>query len=260
MSDVRRLVPHFPKILNLAPLFAVAVSLGACGPTLSTSIRTETAFAPGNTGVVEKDGLKVEVPNLKEVPEQFVVEAMACDATGKPTTDPITNSTSTVKVFAVSPGSDVSQVKITNQTDHVVRLQGAVIRLFDPAENPLEPQSKEEVAAAATRGSMLAVQGACPDAANKIRDALTTVRFLGPNTELLPGTTTTGYLVFLPSNVQLPGTWKLSLYEIPVKVDAAGNPVAKTRFDFAYIRKKFEDTYSKEAFGARKLVSSKEVP
>jgi hypothetical protein len=53
--------------------------------------------------------------------------------------------------------------------------------------------------------------------------------------------------------------WKLSLYEIPVKVDAAGSTIARTRFDFAYLRKKFEDTYSQEFMGERKLVSSKEI-
>jgi hypothetical protein len=86
------------------------------------------------------------------------------------------------------------------------------------------------------------------------------VRFIGPNTELLPGTTTTGYLVFLPADNQLSGTWKLSLYEIPVKVDAAGNVVAKTRFDFAFVRKRLQDTYSQEFMSARQLVSTKEVP
>ena len=114
--------------------------------------------------------------------------------------------------------------------------------------------------ATASRPSNLAKQGACPAAAAKVTDALTTVRFIGPNTELLPGTTTTGYLSFLPPNVELPGTWKLTLYEIPVKVDATGAAVAKTRFDFGYVRKKFQDTYSTEVMGQRKLVETKEVP
>jgi hypothetical protein len=139
-------------------------------------------------------------------------------------------------------------------------LSGSIIRLFDPSENQIEPQSKEEVVATATRPSSLSKQGACPAAAAKVTDALTTVRFVGPNTELLPGTTTTGYLSFLPANTQTPGVWKLSLYEITTKVDAAGTAVAKTRFDFAYLRKKIQETYSQELMGERKLVSSKEVP
>jgi len=237
-----------------------SLSAVGCGPTLSTSLRTETSFAPGNSGVVERDGLTVEVPNLKEVPAQFVTEAKACDANGAPVIDPLTNAQQVIKVAAVSPGAELYQVKIANGTDHVVRLQGSVIRLFDPAENPIEPQSKDEAIAMATRGNALVTQGACADSAGAIKDALTAVRFIGANTELLPSTTTTGYLLFQPANVQLPGIWKLSLYEIPVKVDAAGTATAKARFDFAFIRKRFEDTYSKEMMGATKLVSSKEVP
>ena len=74
------------------------------------------------------------------------------------------------------------------------------------------------------------------------------------------GSRMTGYLSFVPPNAALPGTWKLSLYEIPVKVDAAGAVVAKTRFDFAYLRKKFQDTFSQELLGERKLVDTKEIP
>jgi hypothetical protein len=253
MFDVHRFAAIFA--LALAPMLAVG-----CGPTLSTQVRNETALAPGNTGVLDKDGLSVQVPNLAAVPEELQTEATACEPDGKIAIDPLTNSPKVVKIYAIAPGTELYQVKLTNNTDHVVRLQGAVIRLFDPAENPIEPLSKEDAVAMATRGSMLVEHGVCATAARKIKDALSTVRFLGPNTELLPGTTTTGYLLFVPNSLQLPGTWKLSLYEIPVKVDAAGNVVAKTKFDFAYIRKKFEDTYSQDSWGARKLVSSKEVP
>ena len=247
MIQIRRV----PVVLVLACTSLLTVG---CGPSLSTSVRTETAFAPGNTGTLSQDGLTIEVPNLTQVPEVFRIETAACDSNGNPVADTMTTIT------ALSASAELYQLKITNQTDHVVRLQGAVIRLFDPAENQIEPQTKEEVVATASRPSSLAKQGACPTAAAKITDALTTVRFIGPNTELLPGTTTTGYLSFLPTNTGLPGTWKLSLYEIPVKVDAAGTAVAKTRFDFVYLRKKIQDTYSQELMGERKLVSTKEVP
>jgi hypothetical protein len=244
-----------PVVLVLActPLLAVG-----CGPTLSTSVRTETALAPGSTGMLSKDGLTIEVPNLTQMPEVFRVEVPVCGRDGNPMVD---SGVVTMQTITALPAAgELYQIKLTNQTDHVVRLQGAVIRLFDPAENQIEPQSKDEVVATATRPSSLAKQGACPSAAAKVTDALTTVRFIGPNTELLPGTTTTGYLSFLPANTQLPGTWKLSLYEVPVKVDAAGSTVAKTRFEFVYLRKKIQDSFSQEMLGERKLVSSKEIP
>ena len=260
MLETSRWSLNLGRVASLGSLAVVALLAQACGPQLSTSIRTETAFAPGDTGLVEKDGLAIEVPNLKTVPEQFLAEAKACDANGVPVLDPLTNAQKVIKVFAVSLGAELFQVKLTNNTDHVVRLGGAVLRLFDPAENAIEPQSKEEATATATRGSVLAEQGACPNAAGPIKDALATVRFIGPNTELLPSTSTVGYLLFQPPNVQLAGTWKLALYEIPVKVDAAGNPVTKTRFEFGFIRKRIQDTYSQSLMGEKTLVSSKEVP
>jgi hypothetical protein len=246
--------------LTVVPLILSPILVIGCGPTLSTQVRTETALAPGSTGTLSKDGLTIEVPNLKQMPEVFRVEVAACDVDGKPVADALSGAVGTTTITALPMTGELYQIKITNQTDHVVRLQGAVIRLSDPAENQIEPQSKEEVVATATRSSNLAKQGACPAAAAKVTDALTTVRFIGPNTELLPGTTTTGYLSFLPPNTELPGTWKLSLYEIPVKVDATGAAVAKTRFDFVYLRKKFQDTFSQELMGERKLVNTKEVP
>jgi len=251
MFQIRRV----PLVLALACTSLWAVG---CGPTLSTQVRLETALAPGNTGTLSKDGLTIEVPNITQMPEVFRVEVPVCDRNGNPVVDSGVATMTTITALPI--GGDLFQVKISNQTDHVVRLTGAVIRLFDPAENPIEPQSKEEVVATATRPSSLAQQGACATAAAKVTDALTTVRFIGPNTELLPGTTTTGYLSFMPPDNSVPGTWKLSLYEIPVKVDAAGAAVAKTRFDFAYVHKKFRDTYSQELLGERKLVSTKEVP
>ena len=229
-----------------------------CGPVLSTQVRMETVPAPDNTGQVFKEGLVVEVPDLKKLPEQFAIQAAVCGSDGIPLVDASTRAPVVKDAVGLPIGAELYQLKLSNQTDHVVRLQGAIIRLFDPAENQIEPMSKEDAIAAATR--TLSNQGICSSEAPKIMAALSTVKFIGPNTELLPGTTTTGYLLFLPQRPDLPGVWKLSLYEIPVKVDAAGSTIARTRFDFAYLRKKFEDTYSQEFMGDRKLLNSKEIP
>lgn len=257
--SARRSARNSGAIVTLATLIMSVAVLG-CGPTLSTQVRTETALAPGNTGVLEKDGLTVQVPDLKATPEELMAEATACEPDGKVVIDPLTNGPKTVKIYATGPGIEVYQAKLANSTGHVVRLQGAVVRLFDPAENAIEPLSKEDVIATASRPSMLLEHGVCASGSEKVAAALSTVRFLGANTELLPGTTTTGYLFFRPQNSLLPGTWKLSLYEVPVKVDAAGNVTAKTKFDFGFIRRKYEETYSQDTWGARKLVNSREVP
>lgn len=248
-------IRQVPAVLAIvcAPLCSIA-----CGPTLSTQVRLDTMRAPDNTGQVSKEGLVVEVPDLKKIPEQFTIQAAACFADGTPMVDSTTKAPDMKDAVGLPIGAELYQLKLSNQTDHVVRLQGAIIRLFDPAENQIEPVSKEDAIAAATR--TLSNQGVCNSEAPKIMAALSTVKFIGPNTELLPGTTTTGYLLFFPQRPDLPGVWKLSLYEIPVKVDAAGSTIARTRFDFAYLRKKFEDTYSQEFMGDRKLLNSKEIP
>jgi hypothetical protein len=68
MLQIRRV----PVVFVFACTSLLAVG---CGPTLSTSVRTETAFAPGNTGTLSKDGLTIEVPNLTQMPEVLQTES-----------------------------------------------------------------------------------------------------------------------------------------------------------------------------------------
>lgn len=241
------------------PIALAAGLLGAgCGPMLSTQTRLETVPAPDNTGTISKDGLVVEIPKLKEFPPQLTLSVDSCnEETGARLVNDKGNAVKTTAIVA-PVGARLYPLKIANQTDHVIRLQGTVIRLFDPAENQIEPMSKEDLTGA-TIGT-LQQRGVCLHEAMKFQTALMTVKLIGANTELLPGTTTTGFLFFMPPKADLVGTWKLSLYEFPVKVDASGAPVAKTRFDFAYLSKKYEDTYEQAFMGERKLVSTKEVP
>lgn len=229
-----------------------------CGPTLSTQTRLEVGRPPGGTDSVSKDGLVVESPLVKEIPSQFVVRATVCGADGNPLKDAMTSEVVMKDVTILPKGFEFYQLRLRNETDHVIRLQGSVIRLFDPGENQIEPQGKDDIVAAAMRG--FADLGICASEMMKIQGALATIKVIGPNTELLPGTTTSGFLFFQPQNSAVPGVWKLSLYEIPVKVDASGNVTGKTRFDFPNLRKKFEDTYSQQLMGPRTLVSTKEVP
>lgn len=229
----------------------------ACGPTLSTQVRLETVRAPENTGSISKEGLTVEIPEAKGMPPQLVVNVATCGPNG-PITDVAIGTPMMRDITVIPVGSELYQLKITNQTDHIVRLQGSVIRLFDPADNQVEPLSKEDAAAASVRG--LGEHGICPQEAAKVQGAYATIKFIGTNTELLPGTTTTGFMVFMPLKNDLTGVWKLSMYEVPVKVDATGTPIARTRFDFPYVRRRYVDSYSQDFAGAKTLVSSTPAP
>ena len=245
------------KTRTITALAMLAGLAAGCGPTLSTQTRLEVARPPGTSDSISKDGLVIDSPLMKEMPSQFVVRATACGADGNPLKDPMTSEVVTKDVTVLPKGFEFYQLKIRNDTDHVIRLQGAVIRLFDPGENQIEPQGKDDIVAATMRD--FADLGVCAGEMAKVQGALATLKLIGQNTELLPGTTTSGFLFFQPPDSAVPGTWKLSLYEIPVKVDASGNVVGKTRFDFPNVRKKFQDTYSQSLAGPKTLVSTKEV-
>ena len=72
--------------------------------------------------------------------------------------------------------------------------------------------------------------------------------------------TFTGFMVFAPPSLKIPGTWKLALYDVPVATDPAGKPTKTTRFELRSVMKKMVDTYRQASpFSQPKLVRSKEA-
>jgi hypothetical protein len=235
------------KASTAAAVFAaLASTLVGCGPTTRTAMRLEWKPFDGNEYRQSKDGLTVEERELKELPPQFFATGQRCDENGIPmfktTLDGKRTSEPEVERFGIlAPGQLVYQVAITNENEHVVRLSSAVIRLFDPAGNQNEPLTKDDLVAARLASRR------CPSTQEAMAQ-LRTVKLLDRNVELLPKMTWTGWVVFQPPAVTVPGTWKLAFYDLPTQTDPAGNVTRRTRFELRTVVVKYIDTFQTDGF------------
>jgi hypothetical protein len=247
------------SMASRAPAACLALSFLfiGCGPTVRTAVRYDARPYDAAELKQTKEGLTVELASIeKELPPELFTQAPACNTQGGIYIDPQTRQQE-MEAFPLvhwSRGQDINRVAITNSTDHVLRLNQAVVRLADPAGNSYEPLSKDDlIALAGTARPCVAGVGTA-----QIR----VLRVYDRNIEIMPQSTWKGYVVFAvpPGAGQQAGTWKYSFYELPVLVDDTGKPTKTTRFEVRYIVKKFADTYQRDgAFSAEKLISSKEV-
>jgi len=146
----------------------------------------------------------------------------------------------------------VEKISITNNTGHVIRMGNTVFRGFDPAGNQYETISKEELKAIVF--SQLTPDQKPEQSYPIINSSLRSIKMIDRNTELLPNYTTTGFIIYIPDNVNMVGTWKLSIYEFPVRTDESGRATKTIDFTFRTISKKYVDKYE-----SGELVKSIEV-
>lgn len=243
--------------MNLKYVYRSAIIIGmvamvGCGPSIRTSTRLDWKPYDANEYRQSKDGIVVENREVKELPAQFFATGQACNASGVPLTNQ--QGEPVMERFSIArQGQLWFQLAITNENEHVVRLNSVVIRTFDPAGNQIEPTSKEDAIAT------LQANRPCPSTL-QAGAGFRLLKFIDRNVELLPGTTTTGWLLMQPPSIQLPGTWKLALYDVPTATDPAGNITRKTRFELRTVVKKYVDTFRREGpFDPEKLVETKEV-
>jgi hypothetical protein len=222
----------------------------ACGPQISKKTRLSWAPFDSNEFHQTRSGVTVENKEVKEFPASMVVQTPACGANGVPIFDEKAQPVVEKATFA-QPGQVWYQVSVTNDTDHILRLGSTVIRLFDPAGNQIEPLGKDDVLAEFVGNCLLRGQSA---------DRLRLVKFLDRNVEIVPKTTVTAWLAFHPPSADVPGTWKLALYELPVEMDDAGKVTRTERFEVRSIVKKFEDTFQADSpFEEARLVGTQEL-
>jgi len=237
----------------IQPVLLCLVLASGCGPMIFT--RTHMERLPYNASEYrqEKSGLIVEYKEQKNLPPEFNVNVQSCDKQNQPLVNskgaPVMTS-----MFVLPQGCLLFKYDITNNTDHVVRLNSAVIRLFDPAGNDYEPLDKDSLT------QLILSEQRCQSIQTAVLPKIKLMKLIGKNSELLPDLTTKGYLVFKPANQNLPGTWALRLYEIPVKTDAAGRVTQTEKFEVRSILKKFIYTYRKESLFARAVkIDTREV-
>lgn len=243
------------KLLALVSISAVVLSIG-CGA--STFTRTRMAWVPGSAEEKKqtKEGITIESQTLYELPADFFQSVQDCNgaslmytrATKRRGPEPImaTQSILPTNTFVI-------QVNVTNDTDHVIRMGGTAIALFDPADTQYDALDKDELI-------RYRMQERPCSSTNNLVMGIQTLKILGANTELLPQRTTKGYLMFVVKKKDLPGAWKSTLYDLPVETDAAGRPTKTVRFEFKSWAKKYIDTYQREnAFATPVKLSTQEV-
>lgn len=236
-------------------LLAVVLLAGGCGPSISTSVRYAAKPYGENELKQTKEGLTVELTPLETLPPELTIQAPVCSASGQVVVDAATGkpASSAFHLLRSDRGEVFPRVAITNSTDHVIRLNQAVVRLGDPAGNSYELMSKDDVIglAASERPCVPGVGAA----------QLRTLKMLDRNVEIMPQSTWKGYAVFgVPASANgQPGVWKYAFYELPVTVDDTGRPTKTTRFEVRFVVKKFVDTFEVSLLGDKKLLSSKEA-
>ena len=229
----------------------VLVLLAGCGPVASQRQRWDWVPYEANEYTQQRDNVTVEMHKLPAIPPEFFATVQSCnglsplvDSTGKPVMERIT---------LVPVGHTIDKVTLTNNTEHVIRLNRAVLRLFDPTGNQFEPLDYEQMQA-----SLLAARP-CGTTAS-IAPQLRLIKIFSRNVEIPPGTNFTGYLVFHPTTIEMTGTWKLGLYDIPVKTNDAGKVTKTTRFEIRSVVKHYVDHYTQgNPFAPAVLKSSEEV-
>jgi hypothetical protein len=155
-------------------------------------------------------------------------------------------------ILLVPQNALIEKISITNNTGHVIRMGNTVFRGFDPAGNQYETISKEELHSIVY--SQLTPDQKPEQSYPIITSSIKTIKIIDRNTELLPDYTTTGYILYVPENFKMTGTWKLAIYEFPVETDDSGRATKTINFTFRSISKKYIDQYE-----SGELVKSVEV-
>ena len=200
----------------------------------------------------EKEGIIAELKHIKNFPAPFFATVQKCNQYGQLI---ITRDGNPVleQVSFARPGQFWELVALTNQTNHVIRLNTVAIRVFDPSGNQLEPLSKDDL------GARLLGERPCissQQALNQFR----AIKVFDRNMEIVPSTTTEFWVAFNPPAADMPGVWKYAIYDVPVKVDEAGRTTKATRFEMRVVATKFIDTYTRDSpFAQPRLVGTKEV-
>ena len=234
-------------------LFGIVISLlaSACGPTSFT--RTRMVWKPydARESKQEKDGVIAELQLTEKAPASFFATVQACDQYGRLIVD-LNRNPQLEQVSIRRAGQMWQLLALTNQTEHVIRLNQVAIRAFDPGGNQIEPLTMNDLYARLLRDRPC---HSSSQAINQFR----AIKIFDRNMEIVPGTTSTFWIVFVPPSTDMPGVWKFAIYEVPVTVNEAGHPTRTTRFEMRVVATQFVDTYRQEPFDAPKLIETKAV-
>lgn len=228
------------------------IGLTACGP--ATFTRTRYVWEPFNPkeSRQQRDNVTVELKFVDELPPSFRATVARCDQLGRIVVDK--NGRPYSEQISLGTNDQVwQQVALTNDTQNVIRLNGVVVRLFDPAGTQYSVMTKADLQAEllSKRPCPSTQQAMSTFAANPIFDR---------NIEIVPGTTSTFWAAFRPATRTMPGVWKIALYDVPVSLDPAGRPLRTTRFETRIAVKEVNETYRRDSLmAAPELLERREV-
>jgi len=241
----------FNNIFVVLFLFTFSLLFIGCGASTYTSDRFEFTPYSSTEAKQTKENITIERVDLKEIPAEFKMVVQGCNAAGQT----LVNSDNTpymVNELVIPKKGLLEKLLITNNTNHVIRLNNTVMVAFDPSGNQYPIMSKDEIKA------QLQQERYCPST-NQLINRLTTIKFFDRNTELLPNMTTAGFIYYIPQDWKIPGTWKLTIYDFPVETEASGVVKKTIAFDFRTVVKQFRDTFKKEFLGQPERISTEEV-
>lgn len=229
----------FPTTLIRIGVVGCLIGLTACGP--ATFTRTKYVWEPfeARESRQQRDNVTVELKFVDELPPSFFANVPRCDQLGRIVVDK--NGRPYMERISLGTNDQVwQQVALTNDTQNVIRLNGVVVRLFDPAGSQYNVMTKADLQAE------LLSKRPCPStqqamgtfAGNPIFDR---------NIEIVPGTTSTFWVAFRPATRMMQGVWKIALYDVPVSLDPAGRPLKTTRFDTRIAVKQVNETYRQDS-------------
>lgn len=232
-------------IARAARLGALGVLIGVVGCGPATFTRKTIVWEPfdARENRQQRDNVTVELKFVDRLPPSFFATAARCDPIGRVVVDK--NGRPVMEQISLGTNDQVwQQVAVTNDTQNVIRFNGVVVRLFDPAGTQYGVLTKADLQAE------LLSKRPCPStqqalgifAANPIFDR---------NIEIVPGTTSTFWVAFRPATRAMTGVWKIALYDVPVSLDPAGRPLRTTRFETRIAVKEVSETYRRDSLMAK---------
>ncbi|MDD5547310.1 MAG: hypothetical protein PHN74_00155 [Candidatus Pacebacteria bacterium] len=239
------------KVRIFLLLAVMVLILSACGTFKSELVRYQ--YVPYNQSELKqtKENVTLEKIDSKTTPEHFYFSAPKRDAYGRAQVD--SNGRAIITRGCVRlKGQIWEQFIITNNTNRVLRLGKVSVRLIDPAGNQYYPLTRQDLITATMQVYGISL--------NEVNTPFNFVKVIDNLTEVLPNMSFTGWLVFYAPTSEMPGVWKIGIYDMPVKTEESGEVKKVAFFEFNTVLKKFVDIYEQSGmFGKSTLVETKEV-
>ena len=252
-AGYRRSSAHTPSLaLRLALVLTVAALGGGCASDGEPRFRTVVAdtFAIEAVGGASKQTKqRITVEDMGEA-QQVVrpMQVQACDGPHLRYDEKKTKSgrIRQVPVYeTVDPlqGIYVRRLKISNDTNNVMRLDRIDVVLVDAAGNDNEGMSKDVL--------QQNIKAARPCSSTQaLVNSLRSLKILGSDARIRPGRRVEMLAAFASVDKSIVGDWTLEMNDFPVATNQAGEVTQVTSFKYPFVSKGYRTSikYRKDSF------------